>query len=113
MQNSVIDKELLCQQYLHLLYQDKKGHREQSTSQRVISESYGEILYPGVNKLLSLLALTNEDYFVDVGSGLGKLAMQVFLNSAVKKVYGIELIPELHQQALLALQRLKHDLPEF
>jgi len=113
MQNSVNDRDYLCQQYLNTVYRDKKGHRSQPAAERIISESYGEILYPSVNKLLSILNLQEDDVFWDAGSGLGKLAMQVFLSSKVKAVYGIEIIPELHQKACEAAQQLQRELPEF
>lgn len=98
----------LCQQYLKILYQDVKTHHADD-----LTETHGEILYESVNKLLSKIAPTQDDIFIDFGSGLGKIVTQLFLNSNVKKAYGIELIPGLHQQASFAAKKLQQDLPEF
>lgn len=78
-----------------------------------MSESYGEILYQSMNKLLAIMPLSESDVFVDFGSGVGKIVAQVFLNSAVKEAYGIEIRSSLHEQAIIASQRIYQDLPEF
>lgn len=95
------------QQYLKTVYQDVKTHHADE-----LAETHGEILYESVNKLLSYLNLTPNDSFIDFGSGLGKVASQVFLNSEAKNVYGVELISSLHQQALTAAEKIEHDLPD-
>jgi hypothetical protein len=107
---NINDIDALCQNYLAILYHDVQRNR---ASVENICESYGEILYPGVDKLLSAIKLSVQDIFVDYGSGLGKMVIQVFLKSLVKEAYGIEIVPELHQHALHAAQRLKQELPEF
>lgn len=106
---STNDKELLCQHYLTGLYHKAQRH----PTLRSISETYGEILSSGVNKLLSLITLSKDDVFVDLGSGLGKVVVQVFLQSDVKEARGLEIIPELHNQALLIKEQVQHALPEF
>lgn len=98
----------VCQQYLNIIYQNASVHHVYN-----ISDTYGEILYPSVHALLSMISISEHDVFVDLGSGLGKLAAQVFLQSTVKQSIGIELIPELHQQALSAHARILQELPEF
>lgn len=107
----ITDKNSLCQQYLHIVYHDVPVHG--TYADQNIAKTYGEILYPGIDKLLSAITLTDDDVFVDLGSGLGKPVMQVFLKSTVREAYGIEIVPELHQQALLAAQRVENDLPDF
>lgn len=102
--------DTLCQNYLTILYHDVQ--RKKSSVENV-SESYGEILYPSVNKLLSAIKLSERDVFVDYGSGLGKIVIQIFLKSLVKEAYGIEILPELHLYAMKASQKLQHDLPDF
>ena len=102
--------DTLCQNYLTILYHDVQ---REMVSVKNICESYGEILYPSVDKLLSAIELSDRDVFVDYGSGLGKIVIQIFLKSLVKEAYGIEILPELHLHALNASQRLQHDLPEF
>lgn len=54
------------------------------------SPVYGEITYEGVVFLLDKLALTSDDIFYDLGSGLGKFTYQVFLTTPAKKSVGIE-----------------------
>lgn len=71
-----------------------------------ISETYGEILPEGMQKLLQVADLTERDRFIDLGSGLGKIVFQTFLNTAVQAAIGIELNAKLYQQALLAKENI-------
>lgn len=105
------DIDLLCQHYLTLLYQDT--HRKTDSAKDNVCETYGEILYPGIDKLLTLIKPDCHDVFVDYGSGLGKVVLQVYLKSQVKAIYGIECLPDLHQHALNAAQKLKKDLQGY
>lgn len=105
---SIPDIDLLCQQYLMNLYQ---GITQNNFSKK-ISETYGEVLYSSVDKLILAMKLSDSDVFVDYGSGLGKMVIQVFLKSLVKEAYGIEIVPELHQYAINALIKVQ-DLTEF
>lgn len=105
--------DLLCQQYLNILYQHSTGHGVNARQLENISEAYGEILYQGIDSLLAAMSLTEHDVFYDLGSGLGKAVMQVFLKSPVKEACGIEIIPELYQQSLLAAQKAQQELPAF
>lgn len=103
--------DLLCQRYLTMLYQD--AQRKSSSSQNNVAEFYGEVLYPSVDKLLTEINPCEKDVFVDYGSGLGQMAVQVFLKSQVKEVYGIEILADLHLQAYNVSQRVRRELPEF
>lgn len=105
------DIDTICQYYLNILYHD--AQKKNDILLNDICDVYGEVLYPSVDKLLSAVPLSDTDVFVDYGSGLGKMVIQVFLKSLVKEAYGIEILPELNQQALIAAHRLQHDLPEF
>lgn len=107
------ERNSLCEHYLHILYHNIQGHRASNEKLNDIGETYGEILYPSMDKILSTLPLTEHDVFFDLGSGLGKIVVQVFLRSLVKETYGIEYLPELHQQAVLVSQKLQQDLPHF
>jgi len=106
------DREQLCQYYLNHIFKNMRGHGTDMAGKKIIAQSYGEILYPSIAKLLSIIPLHADDVFVDAGSGLGKLALQIFLTSPVKAVYGIEIVARLHQQAILAEQKLREDLLE-
>lgn len=82
-------------------------------SQQKVDLTYGEILFESITKCLSFYPLCNEDIFLDIGSGLGKVVLQVALQTSVRAAYGIEIIPELHQYALQAQRKLKHDNIHF
>lgn len=104
-----MNKNLMCNQYLDILYKDSLGFQEK----KKISETYGEILTPAINKIISKLDISNDDIFLDLGSGLGKIALQFFLCSEVQESYGIEISPTLYHQSILITQKFKQDLPEF
>ncbi|HEX4045165.1 MAG TPA: hypothetical protein VHZ76_05815 [Gammaproteobacteria bacterium] len=103
----------LCQQYINVLYHNVPGHGVNIRQNKNKAEIYGEILYQSIDTLLSQISLSTQDIFFDLGSGLGKAAIQVFLNSDVKEVCGIEIIPELHQQSLIATEKVQQDLSDF
>lgn len=107
------DNNILCQQYLNLVYHKMRGHSVNNSSKKNISETYGEILYASVDALFSEIILSEQDIFIDLGSGLGKVVLQVFLKSTVRESCGIEIVPELHRQALIAAQKVQNDLPGF
>lgn len=109
LQLSIHDIDTLCQYYLTLLYQDI--HIKHASKN--INQTYGEIFYNGVDKLLDAMALSEKDVFVDYGSGLGKVVIQVFLKSSVQQAYGIEISTELHQYAADRAQQIEQELPEF
>lgn len=99
-------------EYLNNLYQSPPASLGEGSHS--VPETNGEILYPSVEKLMTLMALTNHDIFLDLGSGKGKIVLQVFLNSSVQAVYGIELRSDLHQQAILAANKLReHPHPDM
>lgn len=108
---AIRNKEELCQTYLTMVYQDiivPDQHKKAS-----IAETHGELLPMSVSRLVSHLTLCEDDIFIDLGSGKGKVVTQVFLQSAVKEALGIEINPDWHQQALLAAERIAKDLPDF
>src|SRR5579863_2582879 len=111
--NTMKQSDLNCQRYLQSIYQPLQ---DQSTRQKYkvdhINETNGEILYPSVNKLLSITPLTASDIFVDLGSGSGKITLQIFLTTLAQEARGIEIVPQLHQLALQAEQQVRQDLPE-
>lgn len=110
---SIKDINTLCQHYLDILYSNTQTQNTHPNPKSEIGETYGEVLYPSIDKLLAELTLTQRDIFVDFGSGLGKMVTQVFLKSPVKEAYGVEILPKLHQQAISVAQTLENDLPIF
>ena len=69
--------------------------------------TYGEILPKSVSILLADLKLTEEDVFYDLGSGVGKVAVQVYLKSGLKKSVGVELSSTRHAHAMNVYGKLK------
>lgn len=108
--NSINDPQWLCQRYLNLVYSEARNRFDQ---QQDIAQTYGEILFKSMSKLLAAAPLNAQDSFLDLGSGLGKVILQVFLQSPVREAYGVEIIPGLHEQAMAAGQRMQQDLPHF
>lgn len=105
---SINDIELLCQYYLTYLYKDIEGKAGFKPTD--VCQTYGEILYPGIEKLLKFIRPLESDIFMDFGSGLGKAVLQVFLNSSVKAAFGIECVPELYKQAEAAASLAREEL---
>lgn len=69
--------------------------------------TYGEILPKSVRHLLTDLKLTKEDVFYDLGSGVGKVAVQVYFESPVQKSVGVELSDTRHAGAMQVYDQLK------
>lgn len=109
----------LYQGYLAKVYQDVESYgsyhpdEHQAFIQSGVSFTYGEMLYPSVKKILTKLKLSNKDIFLDLGSGLGKFALQVFMQSAVGKVIGIEALPKLSEQAQKVVIGVQEEFPFF
>jgi hypothetical protein len=101
--------DLLCQQYLNILYQKTTSHYTPAS----IAETSGEILYESINKLIPIMQLNENDVFADLGSAKGKIISQIFLTTPVKTAVGIEIVPELHSTAITVSQQIKNDLPHF
>ncbi len=99
----------LCEHYLHILYKDVKVNHEKNS----INETYGEIIYPGMSKIIANVRITPEDILYDLGSGIGRAALQLFLMTTLKQVHGIEYLPYLHEMAVAAVTKSKTEIPLF
>ena len=55
------------------------------------NEHYGEIYYYSVVKLVKYLNISNTDHVLDLGSGLGRVAFQLFLTTNAASITGIEI----------------------
>ncbi len=62
-------------------------------------EIYGELYYYSALKLIQELTITDQDHFLDIGSGLGKLVYQVFYTTPARAVTGIEINQKRHEIA--------------
>ena len=75
-----------------------------------VPETHGEILDVGIEKLISMMRLSENDVFLDLGSGRGKVVQQVFLNSRAKEAVGIELLFDLHDAAKTAAEKIRKEI---
>jgi SAM-dependent methyltransferase len=66
--------------------------------------TYGEIKFESAQKLLDYLKPTKDDVFYDLGSGVGKLVLQAYLTTDIKKSVGIELSGTRYELAVKALK---------
>jgi hypothetical protein len=69
--------------------------------------TYGEITYDSLQTLINDLDFGPQDIFVDLGSGVGKVVTQVYLNTPVKEALGYELADTRYNGALQARQMLE------
>jgi len=84
-------KELIGQ-----LYKDVDGYNLKEEERDYVlhkggEPTYGEITYESAQKLLRDLKLTYKDIFYDLGSGVGKMVVQAYVTTPVKKAVGVEL----------------------
>ena len=114
-----LNSDELYQEYLAKVYHQRTGYLVYSPEEKTnfskqhICTTYGELLYPGVKEVIENLALQPDDILLDLGSGLGKFALQIFMQSTVRKVIGIEGSLKLHEQAQKALALVKSEHPYF
>ena len=77
--------------YLNVYGAVISDEEEESIKKMGGDPTYGEITFDSVTTLLNSLQPTKEDVLYDLGCGVGKMVIQVCLNSCVKKSVGIEL----------------------
>jgi len=102
-----------CQRYIKHLYHEANHISLPQIKRQSIAETSGEILFPSLSKVIALLTLHEEDIFIDLGSGMGKAVIQFFLQTQIKKAFGIEIMSNQYQYSVMMANRLKADLPEF
>lgn len=117
MQINKIDE--LMYGYVESLYQHSNGFQNYTDSEKKkfmskdICYVYGELLYPSTLKIINKLNLSSKDSILDLGSGLGKFVIQMFLRSSVGKVIGIEAAQYLYKQSERVINQVKKELPFF
>src|SRR5688572_18446384 len=86
----------LCEKQMAELYEGisgfisyQPGEKEENEKKDVFL-TYGEVLCPGIDVLIEYANMESHDVFCDLGSGVGKVPMQVFLKTPVKRAFGIE-----------------------
>ncbi len=114
-----LEFDQICENYINALYQGTTGFisykagEKEANAKNNIYLTYGEILYPSVNTLIEHLEINNQDIFYDLGSGIGKVALQFLLKTPVKKAYGIEASDGRHQQAEKVYRTVRQEFPEL
>jgi SAM-dependent methyltransferase len=95
-------------------YEDRAGYTIEPQEQTAISNAgsspvYGEITSEGTLMLIKELNINKDDVFYDLGCGVGKLVLQIFLDAGVKKSVGIELAPTRVAYAKKVKEKLKNE----
>jgi hypothetical protein len=101
-------EKLEARRFLRQLYKDVWAYsipRQEDLNIRKARSSslYGEITFGSIDKLLTYLKLGETDVFYDLGSGIGKVVLQVGMTSKVKKVIGVELSKTRYGESIVAL----------
>ena len=63
-------------------------------------------------ELIGLMEPKEGDVFVDMGSGLGKMVISTAMTRPFRECRGVEILPELHDKATTALDRLRTAMGE-
>lgn len=78
------------------------------TALRTRNTTYGEVLPQSIwLHVIPALQLTNKDVFYDIGSGTGKIPLQVALQTDCALSKGVEFVESRHKLGLDALERLR------
>lgn len=73
---------------------------------------YGEATWSGVNQMIRhFRPLTEDDVFLDIGSGRGKMVLHMALQTPVKKCIGVELVTPRHEDAIKLKEQIG-DIPD-
>jgi precorrin-6B methylase 2 len=101
-------------EYIKNVFENRSGFGISAQEDKSIRDSggaptYGEITYEGAQKLIEKFKLTKKDVFYDLGCGVGKFVIQVYLDAPVKKAAGIELSTTRIDKAKQALEQIKKD----
>lgn len=93
------------------MYEARAGFDDRNPDGKMV---YGEVLPAGVTTLLDSLAVpvSKNDVFYDLGSGTGKIPLQVFLSTNARHVWGLELSSIRHGHAVSALKSLHDAIPD-
>lgn len=84
--------------YLQMIYENTIGYTIPSEEVDMIKKAgghpqYGEIPYDSAAHILSDMNISRQDVFYDLGSGTGKLVIQVYLTTPIKRSIGVEISP--------------------
>ena len=71
------------------------------------SSTYGEIMPTGLDSLIDALDLEEDDVFYDLGSGMGKVILQLAMTTRIKRCVGVELVDSRHYVAREVLEQAR------
>lgn len=110
----------LCNDYITALYEGVSGFISYQPGEKEAGEkkkvylTYGEMLYSSVNKIIEHIGdITEEDVFYDLGSGIGKVALQFLLKTPIKKARGIEYSETRNKMAERIYAQVHKEFPEL
>lgn len=116
----ILEFDQLCNDYINAIYAGASGFisyqpgEKESYEGKKVYLTYGEILYPSVTKIIDYIGdISSKDVFYDLGSGIGKVPLQFFLKTPVKKACGIEASETRNNVAEAVYQKIRQDLPEL
>ena len=89
--------------YLNYLYNNINFQKKKEAN---INLTYGEILPNSVTKMFTEINPNKDDVFYDFGSGFGKVVIQSYLLTPIKKSMGIEIVENRNIIAEQAKERL-------
>lgn len=72
--------------------------------------TYGELTASGAQALLQYLDPTSNDVFCDIGSGAGRLVLQIAAAARLRRCLGVEFIQSRHDISVRALHQAQADL---
>ena len=98
---------------MELIYQGLEDGFKSDPPQHIsrIETIYGEITERGVTTLYQSLNFHGK-HFIDIGSGVGKMVIQIALQAAVKSSTGYEILPSRFQVSCQALKRYQDLNPD-
>lgn len=94
------------------LYNDRWGYdvtlaEEARVQQSEGCSTYGEIMPTALDQLIDALELEPDDVFYDLGSGIGKVVLQVAMTCKLAQCVGIELVDNRHDIACEVLEQAR------
>jgi hypothetical protein len=97
---------------LRRIYRDEHGYElDEADEARVLATSssptYGEIMPTAIDRLVEHLRMGEDDVFYDLGSGVGKVVLQVALRAPIRRVVGVELARSRHRIARRMLDAVR------
>ena len=105
-----MDIDSTVEKYIKKIYSGKSGfglkEDDVKKSQNVFT-TYGEMLPESLTKLVNYLNMNDNDVVYDLGSGIGKVINQVFLQRPVKKAVGVEIVKSRNEKAIDIKNKLK------